>query len=79
MFHTGQTAYLKDCSPGYQAKNSIVINHIRETTHQVIIDSVKTQIICHAASENGYSWYPFETITDRLEPPAPDTMPGNEV
>jgi len=62
----GDVVYPKGCSRDYQLQNPITINHVKEHTDDTMIDGKYETLRWMSASENGWSWYPFMTLTKRL-------------
>jgi len=62
----GDTVYPANCSREYQLKNPLTINYISERTQQTLLDGEKITLSWLVASENGYSWYSFGTLTKNL-------------
>ena len=63
-FEINDVVTLVACSKEYQKENSFVIKHRQEKRLEIVIDDIKQDILCNIYSEDGYFWYPENTLME---------------
>jgi len=58
--------YPARCSRGYQKKYSMLVKYIKSQSKEIFLEGEKVKLSWMVASENGYSWYSFGSLTKNL-------------
>ena len=58
----GDIVYPKGCSKQYQLENPLTIKHLEERHFACLCDGDLVDSTYQVASENGWSWYPLNTL-----------------
>jgi hypothetical protein len=59
-----KTYYLKGCTKEHQLDNPIIAKYEKEVIHHLKVDGEIVEKLTRCFSQNGYTWYPIETLTE---------------